>query len=141
MLREVKPNYMENDFVNSFLNLPQSFFSPRAPQKFQRFIQKFGTHYVKAAKFGGSFKVLKTRKITSTADIQDFRKEIQKEMNKMVGNTVIQARSAKAENSQSHSGIKAYYKKLCISGQYYVLGMLLFRFLSLETDWFREAAI
>ena len=104
LLQEVKPNYMESDFLNSFLNRPQSFFSPRAPQKFQRFIQKFGTHYVKAAKFGGSFKVIKTRKITSTADISDFRKEIQKEMNKIVGNTVIQARSAKAENTQSHSG-------------------------------------
>ena len=96
---------MESDFLNSFLNLPQSFFSPRAPQKFQRFIQKFGTHYVKAAKFGGLFKVIKTRKITSTADISDFRKEIQKEMNKIVGNTVIQSRSSKGESTQTHSGI------------------------------------
>ena len=102
-LREVKPNYIDDEFLNCFMNLPQSLFSPKSPQKFQSFIQTYGTHYVKAAKFGGQFKVIKTRKITSTADIKDFRKEIQKEMNNIVGNTAMQNRASQVEKTQATS--------------------------------------
>ena len=76
-LREVKPNYIHEDFLDCFLMLPQSYFSPRAPERFQDFILRYGTHYVKAAKFGGQLKVVKTKTISDSSDVTDFRKEIQ----------------------------------------------------------------
>ena len=103
-LREVKPAYINDDFLNCFMNLPQSLYSPKSPQKFQDFIQTYGTHYVKAAKFGGQFKLIKTRKVTSTADITDFRKEIQKEVNSIVGNSQMEARASQKEKTSSAAG-------------------------------------
>ena len=76
-LREVKPNYIHEEFLDKFMALPQSFFSPKAPEKFMDFIQRYGTHYVKGAVFGGELKVIKTRTVNSTADTTDFRKDMQ----------------------------------------------------------------
>ena len=103
-LREVKPNYIHEDFLDCFLMLPQSFFSPKAPQMFMDFIQRYGTHYVKAAKFGGQLKIVKTKQVTSKASIDDFRTEIQKQVNKIVGSAVAKQRAAKASKS---AGISA----------------------------------
>ena len=51
-LRDVEPNYIMSGFLDCFLSLPQSFYAPGAPEKFQDFILRYGTHYVKAAKEG-----------------------------------------------------------------------------------------
>ena len=40
---------------------------------------------MKAAKFGGKFEVKKTKRVSTTTDVTDFRKEMQKSMNKMAG--------------------------------------------------------
>jgi len=102
-LREVKPNYIHEDFLNCFLMLPQSFFSPNGPTKFQDFIQRYGTHYVKAAKFGGQLKIVKTREVTSKASINDFRKEMQEQINTIVGNAIAQQRAAKVAQARAQS--------------------------------------
>lgn len=67
------------------------------------FIQRFGTHYVKAAKFGGQLKVIKSRAITSTSSIKDFRTEMQKQVNEMTGNM----QSKQREDSTSKTGSKS----------------------------------
>ena len=67
------------------MKLPQSFYSPGAPAKFQDFILRYGTHFVKAAKFGGQFKVVKQKELTAETKIADFRKETQGEFNSIVG--------------------------------------------------------
>lgn len=102
-LREVKPNYIHEDFLNCFLMLPQSFFAPKAAEKFQDFIQRYGTHYVKAAKFGGQLKIIKTREVTSKASITDFRKEMQEQINEIVGSAVAKQRAKRGSSSSSTS--------------------------------------
>ena len=64
------------------------------------FIQQYGTHYVKAAKFGGQLKVIKTRAITSTSSITDFRKEMQTQVNEITGTMKMKQR----EESTSRTG-------------------------------------
>jgi len=116
-LREVKPNYIHEDFLNCFLMLPQSFFSPNAPEKFQDFIQRYGTHYVKAAKFGGQLKIVKTREVSTKASIDDFRKEMQEQINKIVGNAISKGRAAKASKSEGYSlGGSGEYKGFSAGG-------------------------
>lgn len=84
-LREVAPNNIKAGFLDCFMKLPQSFYSPGAPAKFQDFILRYGTHFVKAAKFGGQFKVVKQKELTAETKIADFRKETQGEFNSIVG--------------------------------------------------------
>ena len=57
-LRDVEPNYIMSGFLDCFLSLPQSFYAPGAPQMFQDFILRYGTHYVKAAKEGSKISLL-----------------------------------------------------------------------------------
>ena len=64
------------------------------------FIQQYGTHYVKAAKFGGQLKVIKSRAITSTSSITDFRKEMQSQVNEITGTMKMKQR----EESTSRTG-------------------------------------
>ena len=64
-LREISANYIRENFLDCFLSLPSSFFAPGAPQKFQDFIMRYGTHIVKAARFGGQLEVLKTKTKTT----------------------------------------------------------------------------
>ena len=97
---DVKPNYIKEDFLNAFMMLPSSFYAPKSPGKFMNFIQQYGTHYVKAAKFGGQLKVIKSRAITSTSSITDFRKEMQSQVNEITGTMKMKQR----EESTSRTG-------------------------------------
>ena len=36
---------MSEAFIDEFMALPNSFYAPRAPEKFQQFIDRFGKHY------------------------------------------------------------------------------------------------
>ena len=89
---DVEPNYLKEDFLNAFMTLPSSFHAPKSPEKFMNFIQQYGTHYVKAAKFGGQLKVIKSRAITSTSSITDFRKEKQTQVNEITRTKKIKQR-------------------------------------------------
>ena len=70
-----------------------------APQKFQDFILRYGTHYVKAAKFGGQFKVVKQKEFTGETNVADFRKETQGEFNSIVGSGSAEASTRKKDTS------------------------------------------
>ena len=63
--------------LDCFMALPNSFFAPKAPEKFQEFISRFGTHYTTAAKFGGQLTITKTKKMIAGMSIEDTKKEVQ----------------------------------------------------------------
>jgi len=50
------PEYLTPEFLDDFKILPTSFYMPDAPEKFQLFIQRWGTHVVKSVKLGGKFR-------------------------------------------------------------------------------------
>ena len=78
-LREVKPNYIHEDFLTAFMALPNSYFAPKAPERFQEFISRFGTHYVHAAKFGGELTIMKEKKMITGMSIRDMKEDVQVE--------------------------------------------------------------
>ena len=86
-------------FLDTFLKLPQSYFAPGGPRKFLDFIQRYGTHYVKAAKFGGELKIVKSRERNSQTDTLDFRDEAQVDFNNIVGSGGADATTKRAEDS------------------------------------------
>ena len=70
---------------------------------FQNFITRYGTHYVKAAKFGGQLKIIKTREITDKSQIDDFREEMQEQVNSMVGNARAKQQQQRSAQSSGYS--------------------------------------
>ena len=78
---------MSEAFIDEFMALPNSFYAPRAPEKFQQFIDRFGKHYTQAAKFGGKLKIVKTKVMMTGMSITDAKDEAQKEMDEIVGNS------------------------------------------------------
>ena len=102
-LREVAPNFIEVNFLDLFLSLPQSYFAPGAPQKFMDFIQRYGTHYVKAAKFGGQLTVEKVKETDGNTTVGDFREEAQGEFNSIVGSGGAEADTTRNEQTTDFS--------------------------------------
>lgn len=47
IIEEIKPNYLAPEFLNDFRALPDSFYRPDAPERYDFFIRRWGTHVVK----------------------------------------------------------------------------------------------
>ena len=80
-----QPKYFTPDFLNEFRMLPGSFYTPDAPEKFELFIQRWGTHLVKSVKLGGKFKMTRTVKNDGSVQIDDFQRETQNEFERVTG--------------------------------------------------------
>ncbi|XP_028402023.1 uncharacterized protein LOC114524965 [Dendronephthya gigantea] len=76
---EVKPQDLSRAFLHEFMNLPPSFIQPGAPAKFSDFISRWGTHYIKSAKFGGQLEIRKLQSGLSTSTKQEFAVEAEVE--------------------------------------------------------------
>ncbi|XP_064609751.1 uncharacterized protein LOC135473788 [Liolophura sinensis] len=82
-LDDVTFNDLNMDFLHDFVFLPQSYFAPGAPQKFQDFILRWGTHYVKSAEFGGQLKLVKTKEGVKEESIEKFAEKAQSDYKAM----------------------------------------------------------
>ncbi|XP_035696659.1 uncharacterized protein LOC118430059 [Branchiostoma floridae] len=69
---DIKPDQLNVGFLRDFISLPQSYFSPGAEIIFQNFYLRWGTHYIKSAKFGGQLKIIKTKQATKGLTMSEF---------------------------------------------------------------------
>ncbi|KAL9951279.1 hypothetical protein ACROYT_G043917 [Oculina patagonica] len=69
---EVKPGGLNLNFLREFMDLPQSYLAPGAAIKFQDFILRWGTHYIKSGKFGGRLQIFKTMEASEVASKEAF---------------------------------------------------------------------
>jgi len=76
---EVKPSDLSLNFLREFMELPLSYYSPGAPIKYQDFVQRWGTHYIKSAKFGGQLEIRKTMDKTTAQSKTHFSKVMEAE--------------------------------------------------------------
>ncbi|XP_013392189.1 uncharacterized protein LOC106160199 [Lingula anatina] len=76
-LDDVSVNDLNMDFLHDFVHLPESYFYAGAPLRFQQFIIKWGTHFIKAAKFGGQLKLIKTKEGVRDQSIEQFAEKAQ----------------------------------------------------------------
>ncbi|XP_019634590.1 PREDICTED: uncharacterized protein LOC109477684, partial [Branchiostoma belcheri] len=93
---DVEPADLNLAFLRDFLKLPVSYFSIGADQQFQNFILRYGTHYIRSAKFGGQLKIIKTKEASSDLSIQAFSERAQTEWKKSFS-------TFSAESSQTKS--------------------------------------
>ncbi|XP_019617679.1 PREDICTED: uncharacterized protein LOC109465000 isoform X3 [Branchiostoma belcheri] len=69
---DVKPEQLNVGFLRDFISLPESYFSFGADIIFQNFYLRWGTHYIKSAKFGGQLKIIKTKQATQDLSMSEF---------------------------------------------------------------------
>ncbi|KAI8493789.1 hypothetical protein Bbelb_281360 [Branchiostoma belcheri] len=72
LMDDVKPDQLSVGFLRDFILLPESYFSPGAEIIFQSFYLRWGTHYIKSAKFGGQLKIIKTKQATKDLSMSEF---------------------------------------------------------------------
>ncbi|XP_078693220.1 uncharacterized protein LOC144922968 [Branchiostoma floridae x Branchiostoma belcheri] len=105
-LDEVTPDSLSLAFLRDFLSLPKNFINGKA--KLQEFIIRYGTHYIKSAKFGGSFRLFKTQEASKTSSLTDFSIQAQASYNGMFsagghyGRQESSEQSSSSKSSSSH---------------------------------------
>ncbi|XP_035687282.1 uncharacterized protein LOC118423290 [Branchiostoma floridae] len=83
-LDEITPDTLSLPFLRDFLSLPKNFIVGQA--KLQRFIIRYGTHFIKSAKFGGSFRLFKTQEASKSESLEDFSIQAQASYNSLFFN-------------------------------------------------------
>ncbi|XP_035685611.1 uncharacterized protein LOC118422203 [Branchiostoma floridae] len=83
-LDEITPDTLSLPFLRDFLALPKNFIEGKA--KLQRFIIRYGTHFIKSAKFGGSFRLFKTQEASKSESMEDFSIQAQASYNSLFFN-------------------------------------------------------
>ncbi|XP_035685635.1 uncharacterized protein LOC118422225 [Branchiostoma floridae] len=83
-LDEITPDTLSLPFLRDFLSLPKNFIVGQA--KLQRFIIRYGTHFIKSAKFGGSFRLFKTQEASKSESLEDFSIQAQSSYNSLFFN-------------------------------------------------------
>ncbi|XP_035690560.1 uncharacterized protein LOC118425668 [Branchiostoma floridae] len=73
----VTPEDLNLAFLRDFLALPTTYFAIGADMKFQTFINRYGTHYITSAKFGGQLKIIKTKTATAQDNKVQFAQAAQ----------------------------------------------------------------
>eukprot|EP00058_Branchiostoma_floridae_P020867 XP_002606357.1 hypothetical protein BRAFLDRAFT_67600 [Branchiostoma floridae] len=95
---DVEPDDLNLSFLRDFLKLPVSYFSIGADQDFQNFIIRYGTHYIKSAKFGGQLKIIKTKEASKELTIQAFSERAQTEWKKAFSTFSAEASQTKSSS-------------------------------------------
>ncbi|XP_031555977.1 uncharacterized protein LOC116292765 [Actinia tenebrosa] len=95
---EVKPQDLSRNFLREFVGLHMHYFTPGAPAKFQDFILRWGTHYIKSARFGGQLELRKTQLASMTASKEEFSRESEMEF-KTLFSSVSKRTSVKSDSS------------------------------------------
>ena len=107
-LDEISPATITSEFLDDFKILPTTYYRPDSPALFQDFIDRWGTHIVKSAQFGGILTFTRTATDDGTVDLNDFHKETQKEFEKMSANSAAKqtqdTQSLKVDARASGSG-------------------------------------
>ena len=82
---EVTPQQLSESFLQDYMNLPTSFFDFRnkAQEKYIRFLERWGTHYIKSASFGGKFTILRKSTKAETETSEEWSASMQESISSM----------------------------------------------------------
>merc|ERR1711874_743603 len=84
-LDEVTPEQLTPAFLEDYMNLPVSYFDFRnqAPDKFNAFLKRWGTHYITQASLGGKFSLIRQSKKSASESEEDFSAKMQESVSDM----------------------------------------------------------
>ena len=98
------PQYFTPEFLDDFKILPESFYSPAAPERFEEFITRWGTHVVKSVMLGGKFSMKRTAKNRGEVKIEDFQRETQAEFERVTASSYAHKEMDQAGNDNTKGG-------------------------------------
>ena len=93
------PAYLTPEFLDDFKILPTNFYSPDSPEKFEAFIQRWGTHVVKSAKFGAKFSMKRMARNEGNVKIDDFQRETQNEFDRVTASSYAKHEQENSEHN------------------------------------------
>ncbi|XP_019641419.1 PREDICTED: uncharacterized protein LOC109482960 [Branchiostoma belcheri] len=105
-LDKISPDTLNLAFLRDFLSLPKNFIQGKA--KLQDFIIRYGTHFIKSAKFGGSLRLFKTQEASKSESLESFAVAAQASYNGMFaagghyGRKESSASSSSSKESSTH---------------------------------------
>ncbi|XP_068740594.1 uncharacterized protein [Montipora capricornis] len=102
-LDEVKPQDVSLSFLREFMELPTSYFAAGGPLKYQNFIQRWGTHYIKSSKFGGQLQIRKFMDATDVSSKKEFAVEMEMEFKSLFASVGAKASAESGESSRRQS--------------------------------------
>ncbi|XP_019641283.1 PREDICTED: uncharacterized protein LOC109482870 isoform X1 [Branchiostoma belcheri] len=137
-LDEITPDTLSLAFLRDFLSLPQNFIEGKA--KLQKFIIRYGTHFIKSAKFGGSFRLFKTQQASKSESIEDFSIQAQASYNGLfavsghMGMSQSSGASSSDKTSRTHVKLEGGDQKVAsIVADFYSTG-----FKETFTEWLKS---
>ncbi|XP_077985079.1 uncharacterized protein LOC144439719 [Glandiceps talaboti] len=68
-------NDLSTTFLKEYMNLPSGYIGSANPLKYQDFIQRWGTHYVKSGMFGGRLEIQKVSSSSFYSSVEEFAVE------------------------------------------------------------------
>ncbi|XP_035674669.1 uncharacterized protein LOC118414613 isoform X2 [Branchiostoma floridae] len=94
----VGPQNLNLAFLRDFLALPGTYFAIGADKEFQKFILRWGTHYITSAKFGGQLKIIKTKEASFQDSQQTFATAAQSDFKKLFSTYSAQQTQSKSSS-------------------------------------------
>uniref|UniRef100_A0A1I8J970 MACPF domain-containing protein n=1 Tax=Macrostomum lignano TaxID=282301 RepID=A0A1I8J970_9PLAT len=101
-LDEVKPTDLSLALLKDYMSLPVSYFSIGADVKYQNFLLRWGTHFIRSGKFGGQLKITKRARSDKVQSAQQFASIAETEFQSMFA-------TLQSKYSQKESGIAIFF--------------------------------
>ncbi len=103
-IEKIRPEHIDPFFLIDLMSLPESYFDANAVEKYERFIFRYGTHYIHSADFGGQILFENTRVVDSDTDMNEMAEKAWQETQSAFGSSVNGGVSAKVPNSDVNLG-------------------------------------
>ena len=87
---------LDPKFLRDFLLLPSDIFTIRSAEKYQKFIENYGTHMIVGSSFGGSFAIQLISSSASHGSFDEFKESSQMEIDSMRGTSMERASQVSA---------------------------------------------
>lgn len=117
----MRPEYISPFFMIDFMSLPEDYFVGNAQQAYDKFLFRYGTHYIHSAEFGGQILFENGRVDESESDRNEMAEEAWKEIQSAFGSSYQEGLSLSVPTSSLSvdlgGGIKKLKSKLDSNGE------------------------
>ena len=85
---DIKPEDIDPFFLIDFMSLPENYYSTDAYEKYEKFLFRYGTHYIYSAQFGGQIMFENSRAADIDTDMNDLAEQSAREFQNSFGAAV-----------------------------------------------------
>lgn len=86
-IENIRPEHIDPFFMLDFMSLPLNYFLEDSAQKYEKFLFRYGTHYIHGAEFGGQIMFENSRTADAEQNMNDLAEKSAQEIQSAFGNT------------------------------------------------------